>query len=362
MKTVKKAILLLLTLGIVIQAFPQQKKIIRGRVIDKVDKIAVIGANIIEYDKDNRIINGTISNVNGDFVLEMRNSENIVKISVIGYNSREVGINVAGPLTIEPRTAEGEDQPILKMRFDIVSTNNREANKAELAIWNLKESSRTKLQEKNLEVIIKAGYVDSISQIFKGDTQRTVIEKEAVDWIATIELGDGAKELKNARINKSFRGPQKPGAILKELADAVGLDIGNLEEQIKQDGARSVLHEFINGIALSGKWSDKMDDVASSMGLNYSIQGKKLQVLAKNGYIKNPPIDLSVQTGMIGSPQIGEKGTITAASLLDPLMVPGQRVKVDSEVVAGTFIVQKVHHIGDTWGAEWTTEVEMSPL
>ena len=172
---------------------------------------------------------------------------------------------VAGPLTIEPRTAEGEDQPILKMRFDIVSTNNREANKAELAIWNLKESSRTKLQEKNLEVIIKAGYVDSISQIFKGDTQRTVIEKEAVDWIATIELGDGAKELKNARINKSFRGPQKPGAILKELADAVGLDIGNLEEQIKQDGARSVLHEFINGIALSGKWSDKMDDVASSM-------------------------------------------------------------------------------------------------
>ena len=88
MKNQKKAIILLLVLGIVIQAFPQQKKIIRGRVIDKVEKIAVIGANIIEYDKENRIINGTISNVNGDFVLEMRNSENIIRISVIGYNTK----------------------------------------------------------------------------------------------------------------------------------------------------------------------------------------------------------------------------------------------------------------------------------
>ena len=101
MKMAKKAIILLLTLGIVIQAFPQQRKIIRGRIIDKGDKIAVIGANVIEYDKENRIINGTISNVNGDFVLEMRSSENIIKISVIGYNTTEIDINVAGPMTIE---------------------------------------------------------------------------------------------------------------------------------------------------------------------------------------------------------------------------------------------------------------------
>ena len=38
-------------------AYPQQRAIIRGRVIDKVEKIPVIGANVIEYDRDNRIIN-----------------------------------------------------------------------------------------------------------------------------------------------------------------------------------------------------------------------------------------------------------------------------------------------------------------
>lgn len=269
---------------------------------------------------------------------------------------------IAGPLTIEPRTETGENQPILKMRFDITASNNREANKAELAIWNLKEESRTLLQPAGLETIIKAGYVDSISQIWKGDSARTVNAKEVTDWITTMELGDGTKELKSKRINKSFRGPQDAGSILQAAADAMGLDIGNVKEQIRANGARSVLKQFVSGNVLSGKAADVMDEVASSLGLNYSVQGKKLQLLPKGGTLPGPAIDLSVETGMIGSPQIGEKGTLTTATLLDPRMVPGRRVKIDSLVVTGEFKVQKVHHIGDTWGGEWTTELEMDPL
>ena len=53
-------------------AFAQQRAIIRGRVIDKVEKVPVIGANVIEYDRDNRIINGTVCDINGDFTLEGR--------------------------------------------------------------------------------------------------------------------------------------------------------------------------------------------------------------------------------------------------------------------------------------------------
>lgn len=269
---------------------------------------------------------------------------------------------IAGPLTIEPRTVEGENQPVLRIRFDVTKTNNREANKGELAIWNLKETSRTKLQEKDLEVVIKAGYVDSIAQISKSDIQRTIISKEATDWITTIELGDGTKELKKKRINYSARGPQKPGAMLKKAAEALGLDVGNLDEQVKKDGERSVLVELISGYVMSGKASDALDEIASSMGLNFSVQDKKLQFAPKGGHIKTPPLDLSYETGMLGSPQIGEKGAITVASLLDSRMVPLQRVKVNSSVVNGTFIIQKVHHVGDTWGAEWTTGLEMDPL
>jgi hypothetical protein len=247
---------------------------------------------------------------------------------------------------------------MLKFKFDVKKSNNREANESTISIWNLKESSRTILQEKGLEVILKAGYIDGISQIVRSDIERTNITHPAVDWIVELELADGAAAMKSRRINKSFRGPQQPGAILKQAAEALGLDPGNLNEQIRTNGARSVLKEWLSGNVLSGKASDVLDEIASSMGLNYSVQDKKLQFLPKNGALSTPAIKVSLETGMVGSPQIGEDGTITVKSLLDPRMVPGQKIDVESLVVSGDFVVANVHHFGDTWGPEWTTEVE----
>jgi TonB-linked SusC/RagA family outer membrane protein len=90
MKKIKTILILLLTMALFTEGYSQKGTVIRGRIIDKSDNTAVIGANIIEYDKDNRIINGTISNVNGDFVLELRNPDNIIKVSVIGYETQEI--------------------------------------------------------------------------------------------------------------------------------------------------------------------------------------------------------------------------------------------------------------------------------
>ena len=89
MKRIKQTILLILALFCFMEAFPQGKLVIRGRVIDKSDKSTVIGANIIEFDNENRVINGTITNVNGDFVLEMRNSANNIRV-VFGRHGFDV--------------------------------------------------------------------------------------------------------------------------------------------------------------------------------------------------------------------------------------------------------------------------------
>ncbi len=104
----RKTLLILLALGLAFSSIAQDSKILRGRVIDQSDQTAVIGANVIEYDKENRIINGTISNVNGDFVLEMKDPENIIRISVIGYNTREVDVRGSGPMTIELESSNVE--------------------------------------------------------------------------------------------------------------------------------------------------------------------------------------------------------------------------------------------------------------
>jgi len=108
MQRIKQTILLILALFCFMEAFPQGKLVIRGRVIDKSDKSTVIGANIIEFDNENRVINGTITNVNGDFVLEMRNSANNIRVSVIGYNSKEVKPDATKPMVIEIESSDVE--------------------------------------------------------------------------------------------------------------------------------------------------------------------------------------------------------------------------------------------------------------
>ena len=84
----RQTIILILVLFCAAAVYPQEKTIIRGRVVDQSDQTPIIGANIIEYDSDNRIINGTISDINGDFVLEMKDPGHAVKISVIGVKKK----------------------------------------------------------------------------------------------------------------------------------------------------------------------------------------------------------------------------------------------------------------------------------
>ena len=90
MKSMKAVIVFLVTISIFFPTHAQDNLIIKGRIVDKTDGTAVIGANVVEYDDENRIINGTITNVNGDFVLRLKDPSNTVKVSVIGYESKEL--------------------------------------------------------------------------------------------------------------------------------------------------------------------------------------------------------------------------------------------------------------------------------
>ena len=101
MKRIKSLLLLLLAICSFMEAYPQGKVVIRGRVLDSSDKTTVIGANIVEYDSDNRVVGGTITNVNGDFVLEMRSASNKVLVSVIGYNSKEIKPDPSKTIMVE---------------------------------------------------------------------------------------------------------------------------------------------------------------------------------------------------------------------------------------------------------------------
>ena len=92
----KNIFLLCLAFTFNFQLFAQQHRI-SGTVVDSNDKSAMIGANIIERGTSN----GTVTDIDGHFSLNLTSSNPILDISSIGYESVEVVVGNRTSLHIE---------------------------------------------------------------------------------------------------------------------------------------------------------------------------------------------------------------------------------------------------------------------
>lgn len=66
--------------------------IIKGTVVDKKGK-AIQGASVSVLDADNRIVTGTSSDIEGNFILKNVNPKNRVSVSIIGYKTVTVSVS-----------------------------------------------------------------------------------------------------------------------------------------------------------------------------------------------------------------------------------------------------------------------------
>lgn len=133
MKKIKKTVILILALCSFMGAYSQTKTIIRGKVIDQKDNSAVIGATIIESDKSDRVLNGTITDTDGNFVYQMKDPGNTMKVSVIGYQTKTFKPNFQKTVVIELVSSDIElDQVTItaKAKSDNQLTNIDERDNA----------------------------------------------------------------------------------------------------------------------------------------------------------------------------------------------------------------------------------------
>lgn len=276
------------------------------------------------------------------------------------------GLRLASRLLDETRQRlgleENEVTTILKVTFKVTRTTKKEPNKAEVAIYNLKEENRIALQEKKIPTTIEAGYIDNVSQIFSGDLEFGENKKDGNTWITTLQAGDGSQKFKSARINTSLKGPAKVGDVLKTAADALGLNPGNLQDAISKGSLRGALKEFTNGSVLSGKAEQQVDKVAKSMGYKWSVQDGSLLFLGPDDFVGDSATVLAPGTGLVGSPEPGEKGLVKCRSLLQPNLMPGHRIQLQTAAIDGFFRIEKVVFSGDTQGGDWYADLECKPL
>jgi hypothetical protein len=98
------------------------------------------------------------------------------------------------------------------------------------------------------------------------------------------------------------------------------------------------------------------------MGYSWSIQDKEIQILGPLDTVGGKVITLEVGTGLIGSPQVGEKGIVKVRSLLQTDLLPGRGVKILSRLIDGFFRIEKSTFEGDTWGQAWYVDLECKPI
>lgn len=75
--------------------------IIRGKVLDKKDRLPVIGASVVELNKEKRTVTGVNTDMEGNFAIKVSNIENQLSVSFIGYQTYLTGpINTRRSITI----------------------------------------------------------------------------------------------------------------------------------------------------------------------------------------------------------------------------------------------------------------------
>lgn len=80
----------------------QERFVVRGKVVDAVEGLP--GVSVVELDRNNRIIVGTTTNLDGEYVISMSNKNNKLQFSFVGF--KEQVIEVAGRNQINVTLAE----------------------------------------------------------------------------------------------------------------------------------------------------------------------------------------------------------------------------------------------------------------
>jgi hypothetical protein len=264
----------------------------------------------------------------------------------------------AATLFVGVAGGQGKDLSGLRIGFNIEKTSETTPNTSTIDIYNIAESTRSLLKEKNVSIILKAGYgtillpnqTPILEIIFKGTVTRANTRKQGGDLITTIECADGINAYTEANINESFKSGTKTEQVFNALASKMGLGVGSVSGV---EGG-----QFLQGFSASGMVRDILDTVTGKTNTEWSIQDEKLQVVPK-AQPKNNSVAflLTPNTGLVESPNTTKEG-VEFKSLLIPSLMPGRTVKLESTFISGTYILRKVNHVGDTHEGSWHSECE----
>lgn len=211
----------------------------------------------------------------------------------------------------------------LRIAFEVVKTATPAPNTAIIRIWNLSPDNAARVRNEYDELLLNAGYEDAMRLVFRGNIKHVYRYRDGNDWITEVEAADGDKDYRNAVINQTLAA----GTSKRQLVDRC---VGTFTGGTKQGHIDLPEKTLQRGRVVSGNTRAVLDECARDSGANWSIQDGQLVMVGTSKMLPNQAIVIRSDTGMLGSPEINDKG-VTVKCLMNPQIAINGAVKLDND-------------------------------
>lgn len=275
----------------------------------------------------------------------------------------------------DPSTGDGlqiigneEDSQGLQLRFTVKKflDNKQSDNTAEITLVNLAEKSIDFIKKEGIKIILKVGYNGDNKIIFAGDVSEIESNHKArdVDKETKIRCVPDSTVFYSPVISRTF----PPNTSAKDILNYLTRQGSTISKAAFNSD--NINKTFPFGYSVEGTAREILNEVSRDFNFNYRIDGKRLYVSDPNEYetqgAKERAALVSPTTGLIDTPVYAspdgkkiknattKKEGVKFKSLINPLLQPGQAVKLESSTISGTFRVNGIEFRGDWRGSDWS--------
>lgn len=248
----------------------------------------------------------------------------------------------------------------LDIEFEIARSRKSSQNTAEFVVYNLSPDTRKYLSEQKKPIVeFRAGYADvpALPLLYLGELRFVTHVQEGASWKTIVTTGDG-DAAKKRPISFSLGPGTTFEAAVKRIVSDMGVKAGNIAGALLQGKFSDASKQFAQGFAAHGNGDEELRKLLAAGGLEHSYQNGVLQVLPRGADLGNTAPVIKAGTGLVGSPEIGNKGIVKFRSLLNAAIVPAGVVKIESANLTGFYVVSKATYLGQSAGGDWYTDCE----
>ena len=249
----------------------------------------------------------------------------------------------------------------LDIEFTVENDTDNKAGQAEIAIYNLSASSKSKIKKGEI-IQLKAGYRDDYGIIFYGTIDKKWDEREGADVKTVIQASDSTKQLwQSGYVVKKYPKGTPVANIVRDMFSMAGVPVGKIEDpgvvlqkdMIFKGSPKRIVEtclNIINGNIAKG-WGNVPPDVAlqrlNQDGWTAYVKNN-MGYLVKKSFKDVEVIVLSSETGLMEViPEESEDAKIDYRIRCLLCWNAGQDsvIKLESIKASGVFVVKEYKHV-----------------